>query len=116
MADILPRAFGGRLLALFSQRDEQNRSAFNPQWPELLAHDLAPPGVEPSSRRGASNSPVIALLWLALFGAAQLLFTQPELMPLVPGTDLRLISVPMALFALGLMLRPASEAPLYCLV
>ena len=116
MADILPRAFGGRLLALFSQRDEQNRNAFNPQWPELLAHDLAPPGVEPSSRRGASNSPVIALLWLALFGAAQLLFTQPELMPLVPGTDLRLISVPMALFALGLMLRPASEAPLYCLV
>jgi len=37
-------------------------------------------------------------------------------MPLVPGTELQLISVPMALFALGLMLRPATEAPLYCLI
>jgi signal transduction histidine kinase len=57
-----------------------------------------------------------ALLWLGVFAFAELLFNQPQLVPVIPGTDLRLISVSMALFALGLMLRPVSEAPLYCLI
>ena len=57
-----------------------------------------------------------ALLWLAGFALAQLLLNQPQLVPTVPGTELRLISVPMALLALFLMLRPPVEAPLYCLV
>jgi signal transduction histidine kinase len=120
MADLLPRAFGGRLFSVFPQSfsKEENRDTLDQAWlrSDLHGRALASSRSQSSGRPLDSHSPAITLLWLALFGAAQLLFNQPELMPSVPGTDLRLISVPMALFALGLMLRPASEAPLYCLV
>jgi signal transduction histidine kinase len=63
-----------------------------------------------------SRAIAVALLWLLAFGATELFLNQPQLMPTLPGTELRLISVPMALFALALMLRPLSESPLYCLI
>jgi signal transduction histidine kinase len=63
-----------------------------------------------------SRAIAVALLWLLAFGAAELFLNQPQLMPTLPATELRLISVPMALFALALMLRPLSESPLYCLI
>jgi hypothetical protein len=62
-----------------------------------------------------SRSIGISLLWLAAFATAQLLLNQPQLVPSVAGTELHLLSAPMALFALALLLRPASESPLYCL-
>jgi signal transduction histidine kinase len=65
---------------------------------------------------GETRAVVVGLLWFLAFTLAELLLNQPQFMPTVPGTDLRLISVPMALFALALMLRPSSEAPLYALV
>jgi hypothetical protein len=68
------------------------------------------------SDSGESRAVVVALLWFLAFAVAELLLNRPQFMPTVPGTDLRLISVPMALFALALMLRPSSEAPLYALV
>jgi signal transduction histidine kinase len=64
---------------------------------------------------GESRAVMVALVWLLAFGAAELFLNQPWLMPTVPGTELRLISMPMALFALALMLRPANEAPIYAL-
>jgi signal transduction histidine kinase len=69
-----------------------------------------------NSDSSESRAVAVALLWLIAFGAAELLLNQPQLMPTLRGTELRLISVPMALFALALMLRPLSESPLYCLI
>jgi signal transduction histidine kinase len=71
--------------------------------------------VLPQGQSAESRTVMVALLWLLAFAAAELLFNQPQLVPAVPGTELRLISVPMALFALALMLRPANEAPMYAL-
>jgi len=120
MADILPSAFGGRLFSVFSQsfgKDEEGEATKF----EASSKHQQPAGKpvarrQPSRSASESRSTAVALLWLATFAAAEFVFNQPHLMPLVPGTGLQLISVPVALFALGLMLRPVSEAPLYCLI
>lgn len=54
-----------------------------------------------------------ALLWMIAFAIAEYVFSMRELAAIVPGTDLRLISIPLALLAVALMLRPAREAPAY---
>src|SRR5437868_1695193 len=105
MAESLPPAFGGRDYSIFSQSSELGQKQATGTWPGSAA-------AEP----GESRAIVVALLWLLAFGLAELLLNQPRLMPTVPGTELKLISVPIALFALALMLRPATEAPLYALV
>lgn len=105
MADTLPPLFGGRRFFTYFRPPPQD------------------PGSGPSNAKShATASPAdsrsigIAFLWLAAFAAAQILLNLPALSSTVPGTELRLISAPMALFALALMLRPSSEAPLYCLI
>lgn len=108
MAGMLPPAHGGRDFSLFSQslRSGQGHGGGGgATWPGSAVAD-----------RGESRAIVIAFLWLLTFAAAELALNQPQLTPVVPGTELRLISVPMALFALAIMLRPANEAPLYSLV
>jgi signal transduction histidine kinase len=107
MAETLPPAFGGRDFSLFSQSfaSGQKKAIDNePIWPGKTAPETAEP-----------RAIIMALLWLLAFSLAELLLNQPQLAPVVPGTELRLISVPMALLALALTLRPATEAPLYCL-
>lgn len=73
---------------------------------------------KPAAIAGAADSASIlaSLLWFAAFAAAEHVFTLPQLLPTMPGTDLRLISIPMALFAIALMLRPEREAPIYALI
>jgi signal transduction histidine kinase len=55
----------------------------------------------------------VALGWMLAFAAAEYLFSMRALAAIVPGTVLRLISVPLALLAVALILRPAREAPIY---
>ena len=119
MAEMMPPLFGGRDFFGFFQslgrrdeakKPEARRAAVLESLDARVASQLRP--AVPGDSRSVSR----AFVWLALFAVAQLLLNQPQLVPVIPGTDLRLISVPMALFALGLMLRPVSEAPLYCLV
>ena len=69
-----------------------------------------------TARWGDSHAILVTLLWLGAFAVAEYVFTLPGLLPTVPGTDLRLISLPIALLATALMLRPADEAPAYALV
>lgn len=57
-----------------------------------------------------------ALLWMIAFAVAEYIFSMRELAAIVPGTALRLISIPLALLAVALMLRPAREAPAYALI
>ena len=123
MPDTVPPIFGGRESSNLSQSLEtvQKRGSDTERtWPGDASRslDVAAVGAmdRDSSVAGESRAVVVALLWLAAFAVAELLLNQPQLMPTVPGTELRLISVPMALFALALMLRPLSEAPLYCLI
>src|SRR5690242_7762937 len=115
MAQLLPPLFGGRASSIFSQ----GRTNKNNQQPYLGCDQpmgtLLPVDAVPRTDSD-SRSIATAMLWLGLFAAAQWLFNQPQLMPVMPGTELRLLSVPMALFGLALMLRPSSEAPLYCLI
>lgn len=63
-----------------------------------------------------SASIIASLLWFAAFAVAEYVFTLPQLLPTMPGTDLRLISIPMALLAVAFMLRPEREAPVYALI
>ncbi|MES2137536.1 MAG: hypothetical protein V4502_10825 [Pseudomonadota bacterium] len=55
-------------------------------------------------------------MWIAVFAAAEFLLSLPILSPTVPHTVIRLISIPLALLALALMLRPTREAPAYCAI
>lgn len=114
MAEFVPPTRGGRdvdFSRLIENGQRHNRGGAKPGVSACPALSVAKEVAGADSR-----SVIVALLWLVAFGAAQLLFNQPQLMPTVPGTDLRLISVPMALFALALMLRPATESPLYALI
>ena len=52
-------------------------------------------------------------LWVAGFAAAAWLLARHALTPIVPGTTFSLISLPVALLAFVLMVRPLAEAPLY---
>src|SRR5690348_15073583 len=120
MADTLPPKFGRRGFPFFAQLFGEQKEQGNPALPPLSAGQnvarLLPLNGPAAAPAADSRSVVVALLWLAGFAAAELLLNRPGLMPTVPGTELRLISAPMALFAVALMLTPASEAPLYCLV
>src|SRR5882724_11670292 len=119
MAEFVPPLFGGRessgLSRSFDTGQKQGTNTAN-AWPVEIARsaNAARTRLPVRAEAGTSDSRgvVIALLWLVAFAAAELVLNQPQLMPVVPGTELRLISMPMALFALALMLRPASEAPL----
>lgn len=120
MTDSVPPAFGGREVSQFSQSFEtgqkqgaDTRAIWAGARPRSGAHAATAARDEADS--GESRAVVVALLWLLAFAAAEFLLNQPWLMPTAPGTELRLISVPIALFALALMLRPASEAPMYAL-
>lgn len=55
-------------------------------------------------------------LWMAGFAAAAWLLSRQALTPVVPGTTFSLISLPVALLAFALMVRPWTEAPFYALV
>src|SRR5438105_5326702 len=122
MAEFVPPLFGGRkssdLSRSFDTGQKQGTRTAN-LWPVGIARPAhaARPQSPMRTEAGASDSRavVVALLWLVAFAAAELLLNRPQFMPTVPGTELRLLSMPMALFALALMLRPASEAPLYAL-
>ena len=118
MADTLPPLFGGR--GFSSQAFDEEQKWGDPGLTRLSAGLGAarplPPGGPAAAAAADSRSIALAFLWLVGFAVAELLLNRPGLMPTVPGTELRLISAPMALLALGLMLRPSSEAPLYCLV
>jgi signal transduction histidine kinase len=121
MAETLPPLFGGRIFSVLFQSSGTKSEAkkMAPKRPTLRRlGDLDPVAANRSQPQtnGDSRAVLTALLWLGVFAFAELLFNQPQLVPVIPGTDLRLISVSMALFALGLMLRPVSEAPLYCLI
>jgi len=112
MADTLPPTFGGRRFTVFSDSPAHGENRHEP------ASDLAAVQANrAASLRTAEARPVVvAFFWLAAFSLSQLLFNLPAFSSTVPGTELPLISAPMALFALALMLRPSSEAPLYCLI
>jgi signal transduction histidine kinase len=115
MAEFLPPMPGGREVSKFSQAfsgENRRRGSTRPPGDERNGS----PGPISSPEASDSRSVAAALLWLIAFTAAQFLFNQPAFVLIVPGTDIRLISVSMAMFALALMLRPVSEAPLYCLV
>jgi signal transduction histidine kinase len=120
MADTLPPMFGGRGFSVFSQSLGEDQKQSDQGFTRLSAGQdsarLLPLNGPAAAPAADSRSIALALLWLLGFAVAELLLNRPGLMPTVPGTELRLISAPMALFALALMLRPASEAPLYCLV
>jgi signal transduction histidine kinase len=122
MAESVPPAFGEREVSEFSQLVEAGQK----QGSDIRARSTpaltrAPRGARTAAdvRSGIdsaeSRAVVVALIWLLAFGAAEFLLNQPWLLPTAPGTELRLISIPIALFALALMLRPASEAPMYAL-
>jgi signal transduction histidine kinase len=67
--------------------------------------------------RAADSQPLrVAFLWLAAFAVAEYLLSAPQLVATVPGTALQLVSIPLALLAVALMLRPAREAPGYALI
>jgi signal transduction histidine kinase len=74
------------------------------------------------SRRSGLRFPAVGraivatLPWLLGFAAAEWLFSAPQLAPTIPHTALRLVSIPLALFALALMLRPAREAPFHAAI
>ena len=55
-------------------------------------------------------------LWMAGFAVAAWLLSWHALTPVVPGTSFSLISLPVALLAFVLMVRPWAEAPFYALV
>jgi signal transduction histidine kinase len=114
MDESLPPVRGGRRNFEFSQFHETSgtRSNGGTEARAALRGRLVT-GDEPAQTD--SRSIVVAFLWLAAFTTAQFLFGQFQLMPNLPGSQLSLISVPMALFALAIMLRPATEAPLYAL-
>jgi signal transduction histidine kinase len=122
MADSVPPAFGDREVFQLFQSVEPGQAQETDTkriWPrgrtraQTGSRARAAASEFPDS--GESRAVTVALLWVLAFAAAEFLFNQPQLMPTAPGTELRLISVPMALFALALMLRPASEAPIYAL-
>ena len=120
MSDTLPPLFGGHGFSVFPQAFGEEHKQADPGFERISAGQnavrLFPPNGPAAAPAADSRSVALALLWLVGFTAAELLLNRPGFMPTVPGSELRLISAPMALFALGLMLRPASEAPLYCLV
>jgi signal transduction histidine kinase len=119
MAEFVPPFPGGREISDFSQRVETGQKAGSTGGADAVRVQRPTtrlPFEQSSPDSAESGTVLIALLWLAAFAAVELLLNLPQLMPTFPGTDLRLISVPMALFALALMLRPSSEAPLYGLV
>lgn len=55
-------------------------------------------------------------LWMAAYVAMAFLLSRHALTPLVPGTTFSLTSLPVALLAFALMIRPWREAPFYALV
>ncbi len=57
-----------------------------------------------------------ALPWLIAFAAAEWLFSYPGLAPTIPHTAIRLVSLPLALFAAALILRPFGERPFYAVI
>jgi signal transduction histidine kinase len=122
MAESVPPIIGGREIPEFSQtpeaelkRDAESRRNGR-RGPTHVSNFVgAGAAVRGEAEADESRVVIVALLWLLAFASAELLFNQPELVLTVPGTELRLISIPMALFALALMLRPASEAPMYAL-
>lgn len=76
-------------------------------------HDVANLAAKTDPRFGPVAA---ALLWMAGFALVEYVFSLPRLMPTVPGAELRLISVPMALLAVVLLLRPRAEAVCYLLI
>ena len=115
MTESVSPIFGGREVSEFSQSSEAGQKQ-GIEGPETRSGSGRAEVAGRAPRQSSeSRAVMVALLWLLAFAAAELFFNQPQLMPAVPGTELRLISVPLALFALALMLRPANEAPLYAL-
>ena len=55
-------------------------------------------------------------LWMGGYAGMAWLLTQHMLTPLVPGSSFSLMSLPLALLAFALMVRPWREAPFYVLV
>src|SRR3989337_3767147 len=55
-------------------------------------------------------------LWMAGFAIAAWLLSRHAFTPIVPGTTFSLISLPVALLAFVLMVRPWREAPFYALI
>lgn len=55
-------------------------------------------------------------LWIAGYAVMAWLLTQHVFTPIVPGTSFSLISLPVALLAFALMVRPWAEAPFYALI
>ncbi len=55
-------------------------------------------------------------LWMAGFTGVAWLLSLQTLTPIVPGTTFSLISLPVALLAFALMVRPWAEAPFYALI
>src|SRR5881392_1722472 len=101
MAEFVPPLFGGRkssdLSQSFETGQQQGTSTAN-AWPVEIARSANAARSQSPMRTeaGASDSRavLVAMLWLAAFAAAELLLNQPQLMPVVPGTELRLISMP----------------------
>ena len=91
-------------------------------WPcherrEIFAHSQTF-GAETNERTTPlqRSNTVVALLWMIAFAVATFVTSLPQFSSTVPSTELRLISVPMALLTVALMLRPKSEAPWYALI
>ena len=55
-------------------------------------------------------------LWMAGFAGMAGLLSLEALTPIVPGTTFSLISLPVALLAFAVMVRPWAEAPFYALI
>jgi len=55
-------------------------------------------------------------LWIAAFAVMAYLISLHSLTPVVPGTSFSLISLPVALLAFALMVRPWAETPFYILI
>ncbi|HVF36892.1 MAG TPA: hypothetical protein VNA29_02985, partial [Sphingomicrobium sp.] len=66
-------------------------------------------------QRPADPLPGPAWWWFAVYVALAFLLSRHALTPLVPGTTFSLMSLPLALLALALMVRPWKEAPFYVL-
>ena len=67
----------------------------------------------PAALKSALPSITAALPWLLAFAVGEWVSSYPSIAPIIPHTVLRLMSVPLGLFAVALLLRPAREAAVY---
>jgi signal transduction histidine kinase len=111
---------GGQLLQpIDGKRDAYSLGAGLFGGPRLgLPMGMAKEFLRSRSQRLTVNLHAIAgaLPWLIAFAAAEWLFSYPGLAPTIPHTALRLVSIPLALFATALILRPLGERPVYAII